>query len=381
MDAKTLLRDGLDKYVFLYSDCIPVEGHAASAIYDLTRRLISTFPSAYFPFFELFRARRLREILGELAPEEGDDFVEFLEFLLEHEYVTVVDDPASFPAIAGSWDAPCTIHNAIIDVRGQHHDYRKIVAGLEALGCQHLQVRAYSKLFGLAELAELAELCRSSSIQTLEAILQHDPGLGDADYVAVVGAHRIISGLVLHSADAERTIAVEYGARGSTAKLLATEIQLTAGPLGSHLDCGHLAKRQLLPPSTPSFNELHQFNGCLNRKLAVDEGGQVRNCPAMRGSFGDHRTVALADVVAREDFRRVWRARNDEIQGCRDCPYRYACTGCRALLADPEAEDSKPLKCGYDPYTDSWTDWRDRPGATATMARYQARLHLPIVRS
>ena len=65
-------------------------------------------------------------------------------------------------------------------------------AGLEALGCPHLQVRAYSKLFGLAELAELAELCRSSSIQTLEAILQYDPGLGDADYVAVVGAHQIM---------------------------------------------------------------------------------------------------------------------------------------------------------------------------------------------
>jgi len=101
----------------------------------------------------------------------------------------------------------------------------------------------------------------------------------------------------------------------------------------------------------------------------------------MKGSFGDHRAVSLADVVSREDFRRVWRARNDEIQVCRDCPYRYACTGCRALLEDPDAADSKPLKCGYDPYTDAWTDWRTRPNAAATMARYQERVHLPIVRS
>ena len=27
MDAKTLLRDGLDEHVFLYSDCTPVEGY------------------------------------------------------------------------------------------------------------------------------------------------------------------------------------------------------------------------------------------------------------------------------------------------------------------------------------------------------------------
>ncbi|PCC68619.1 SPASM domain peptide maturase, grasp-with-spasm system [Nannocystis exedens] len=381
MDAKTLLRDCLDKYVFLYSDCVPVEGYAASAIYDLTRRLISTFPSAYFPFFELFRARRLRDIVAELGPEERDDFVAFLDFLLEHEYVAVVDDAASFPAISGEWDAPCTIHNAILDVRGQHHDYLKIVEELGALGCQHLQVRSYSKIFGICELAELARLCRGSSIQTLEAVLPYDPSLRDDDYVAVVSAHRVIAGLVLHSADAERRIAVDYGARESVAKLLTMEIQLTTRPIESHLDCGHLSQRQLLPPSTPSFNELHHFNGCLNRKLSIDEGGQVRNCPAMRGSFGDHRSVSLADVVAREDFRRVWRAKNDEIQGCRDCPYRYACTGCRALLEEPDVQDSKPLKCGYDPYTDAWADWRTRANATATMARYQARLHLPIVRS
>ncbi|MCY1060082.1 grasp-with-spasm system SPASM domain peptide maturase [Nannocystis sp. SCPEA4] len=381
MDAKTLLRDCLDKYVFLFSDCVPVEGHTASAIYDLSRRLISTFPSAYYPFFELFRARRLREIVGELSAEERGDFLDFLEFLLEHEYVSVVDDPAAFPAISRSWDAPCTIHNAIVDVRGQHHDYRKIVADLDALGCQHLQVRAYSRLFGLPELAELARLCQGSSIQTLEAILAHDPGLGDDDYVAVVSAHRIIASLVLHSADEERRIAVDYGARGATAKLLTREIELAVKPIESHLDCGHIVRRQLLPPTTPTFTELLHFNGCLNRKVSIDEGGHVRNCPTMKGSFGDHRTVALADVVSREDFRRVWRARNDEIKVCRDCPYRYACTGCRALLADPDAEDSKPLKCGYDPYTDSWTDWRDRPNAAATMARYQARVHLPIVRS
>ncbi|WAS95762.1 grasp-with-spasm system SPASM domain peptide maturase [Nannocystis punicea] len=379
MDAKSLLRDCLDRYVFLNPDCVPVEGYAASAVYDLTRGLISTFPSAYFPFFELFRARRLREIVDALAPEERDDFVEFLDFLMEHEYVAVVDDAASFPEISQSWDAPCKIHNAIVDVRERHHDYRKIIAELDALGCQHLQVRGYSKLFGLTELAELARLCRDSSIQTLEAVLAHDPAVRDDDYVAVVSANRIIASLVVHSADGDRQLVVDYGARGAAAGLVTMEIQLTVKPLESHLDCGHIARRQLLPPSTQTFNELHHFNGCLNRKLSIDEGGEVRNCPTMRGSFGDHRAVSLADVVSREDFRRVWRARNDEIQVCRDCPYRYACTGCRALLEDPDAGDSKPLKCGYDPYTDSWTDWRARPNAAATLTRYQARVHLPIL--
>lgn len=380
MNSETLLRDCLDKFIFLYSDCMPVEGHAASAIYDLTRGLISTFPSAYHSFFELFRTRRIREILAELAPDERANFADFLDFLLGHEYITVVDDAASFPPISTSWDAPQRIQDAIIDVREQHHDYRKIIEDLDALGCQHLQVRSYSKLFGLADLVELARLCHGTSIQTVEAVLAWDPSRSDDDYVSVVSENRILASLVIHSADEERRITVDYGARGRAAALVTIEIQMTVKTLESRLDCGCITKRQLLSPTTPTFNELLHFNGCLNRKISIDESGRVRNCPATEGTFGDHQKVSLSDVVSHEEFRRVWAVRNDDVQVCRDCPYRYACTGCRALLEDPDAEDGKPLKCGYDPYSDTWADWRARPGAAATMERYRARLHLPILR-
>lgn len=381
MNAETLLQDSLDKYIFVYSDCVPVAGYTASAIYDLTRGLISTFPSAYYYFFELFRTRRVHEILADLSAEECADFVEFLDFLLAHEYITVVEDAAGFPEISKSWDEPCTIHDAIIDVREHHHDYRKIIEGLDLLGCQHLQVRAYTRMFGLADLAQLARLCHGTSIQTLEAVLAHDPARSVDDYVSVAITNRILASLVIHSADDERTINVDYGARGSSAKLVAMEIRMTVKPIESHLDCGYITTRQLLSPNTPTFNELLRFNGCLNRKVSIDERGDVRNCPAMSESFGDHQAVSLTDIVGREDFRRAWAAKNDEIRVCRDCPYRYACTGCRALLEDPDAADSKPLKCGYDPYTDTWADWRTRSNAAATIQQYRGRLHLPVLQS
>jgi SPASM domain peptide maturase of grasp-with-spasm system len=117
----------------------------------------------------------------------------------------------------------------------------------------------------------------------------------------------------------------------------------------------------------------------LNRKISIDEDGHLRNCPAMGRSFGHHQAVALAEVAGSSAFQRAWKLRKDDIQICRDCPYRYACTDCRAFLEDPEAEDSKPLKCGYDPYTDTWADWTARPHATDTMKEYRRRLRLPIL--
>jgi SPASM domain peptide maturase of grasp-with-spasm system len=368
-----------EKYVFLFSDCVPVKGAAASAIYDLTRGRISTFPSDYHAFFERFRKHRLGELLDTLSEDDRAGFSDFLRFLFDNEYACMMSDPGAFPEIPSSWDAPGAIQNAIIDVDAQHHDYGKLVSELDALGCQHLQVRCYSRLFGVSELATLAGLCHGTSIQSLQAILVHDPARPDDDYAAVVTGNRIICSLIVHSADEDRKLVIDRGTRGSSAALTAVEIGFTTKKLSSHLDCGTITVGTLLAPSTPTFTELRHFNGCLNRKVSVDASGQVRNCPAMAESFGDHRGVALSEIAAEARFQRAWRARKDEIAVCRDCPYRYACTDCRAFLEVPDAEDSKPLKCGYDPYTDSWTDWGARPQAMATMAGYRKRHHLAVL--
>ncbi len=301
--------------------------------------------------------------------------------MLNNEYVAFVDDLAPFLEIPAAWDAPCSIQNAIIDVNTQRHDYRKIISELDVLGCEHLQVRSYSPLFAVSDLIELARLCRSTSIQTLQAVIPHDPMNSDDDYVSVVTSNRILVGLIVHSANQNRRIRVDYGAQGSSAELVAVEIEMTTKKVESDLDCGSITKRELLRPSASTFNELRYFNGCLNRKISVDENGQVRNCPAMGRSFGHHQSIALSDIVGGASFQRAWRVRKDEIKVCQDCQYRYACTDCRAFLEDPHTDDSKPLKCGYDPYTDSWSDWRGRPGATGTLAMYRKRRHLPILKA
>jgi len=381
MDIEAVSQDSREKYVFLFSDCVPVKGHAASAIYDLTRGRISTFPSEYYPFLESIREQRLGELLDGLSEDDRAGFLELLEFLFDNEYACMRADPGAFPAIPSGWDAPCVIENAIIDVDAQHHDYAKIVAELDALGCQHLQVRSYSLLFGASELGALARVCHGTSIQTLQAILVHDPARSDDDYAAVVRGNPTVISLTLHSSDEDRKLEVDRGARGSSAALTKAEISFTTKKLESCLDCGSITVGALLAPTTPTFNELHHLNGCLNRKVSVDASGQLRNCPAMAKSFGRHGEVALAEVVAQAAFQKPWRARKDEIKVCQDCPYRYACTDCRALLEDPDAEDSKPLKCGYDPYTDSWTNWRERPNAMATVEEYRKRHRLAVLAS
>jgi hypothetical protein len=75
VELEKVLADSLGKHVLLFTDCVPVEGHTASAIYDLTRGRISTFPSAYFPLIKLFRTHRLGELLDTFCRMIGPIFM------------------------------------------------------------------------------------------------------------------------------------------------------------------------------------------------------------------------------------------------------------------------------------------------------------------
>jgi SPASM domain peptide maturase of grasp-with-spasm system len=94
----------------------------------------------------------------------------------------------------------------------------------------------------------------------------------------------------------------------------------------------------------------------LNRKVSIDSAGEIKNCPAMNKRYGNAADTALTNVLAQPEFRTVWDISKDQVETCCDCEFRYICTDCRALLRNPSNPLSKPLRCGYDPYSATWGD-------------------------
>jgi SPASM domain peptide maturase of grasp-with-spasm system len=93
----------------------------------------------------------------------------------------------------------------------------------------------------------------------------------------------------------------------------------------------------------------------------------------MSNSYGNIVNTNLADVINNSNFTQVWTLNKDKINVCKDCEFRYVCTDCRAYLDSPLDLYSKPLKCGYDPYTCKWEDWSKNP------LRQQAIEHYNII--
>lgn len=338
----------------LHADCVPVRGAHTSAIYDLNRLRIATFPTAYFDVIRAIDGAYADDPYAPGDDPHADKIASLVRYLLENEMAAFQSEPARFPPIDTGWDVPGQLQNAIIDIGNHLHDFEGLFAQLDELGCQFVQIRAYACLPTLEDIAGIARAARHKSLRGIELFLHHDPRF-DADALRqLVRDHLIIARLVFHSAPEDVALEVAFGGDTTDGVAETRRVHFTCVQLISSDDCGRITAAAIQPPTVEMFNELRQFNGCLNGKISIDVNGQIRNCPSMSTSFGDAATRPLRDVVSDAAFREVWDIGKDRIDICRDCELRYACTDCRAFLQRSDDLYSKPAKCGYDPYTGKW---------------------------
>lgn len=351
-----------DLFLHLFADCIPVRGAARSAFYDLTRHEIILFPTDYYFVLKGVLGKRVGEVLeGIQSDPNQEQIIAFLDFLDEKELIMLVEDPSEFPSIENSWDFPGLVQNAIIDVSAVLHDFSKIFNELSALGCQNVQIRSFSNLLTLSACHALLEKAHHKSIQGIELILKHENGISDDTYITFVKQHSMVIALTVHSAPQSRKVVVDTLAPVIYEGAPSRQIRFTSQMIDSELHCGIITRNYLTPPSVPTFFEARSFNGCLNRKISVDADGNIRNCPSMKDCYGNIRDSSLLQSVHAAGFQEKWSISKDHISICRDCEFRYACSDCRAYLENPHDAFSKPLKCGYDPYTAKWNHWTENP--------------------
>jgi radical SAM protein with 4Fe4S-binding SPASM domain len=143
-------------------------------------------------------------------------------------------------------------------------------------------------------------------------------------------------------------------------KILKNEnINLNSG-CNINLYCGFVSNRHFIIDKS-IYNLSLKKNSCLYKKISIDNEGNIKNCPSMTESFGNIKDTTLAEAIEKPGFKKYWDINKDKIHVCKDCEFRYICTDCRAYVEDPEDILSKPLKCGYNPYTGEWSEWSTNP--------------------
>ena len=356
------LDQNLNSYMHLHADCIPVKGANRSAIYDLTRSELIFFPTEYYEVLEYLTSDKIGCLLGKLeCGEEKRYVIEFIEFLEQNEIIIFLKDSTMFPVIKECWDIPAVIQNAIIDVDTIKHDFNKIFDQLDKLGCLFIQIRSFSNLLKLEDAHHILSSSHHKSIQSIELILKYDPNILDEAYIKLIENQPNISNLTIHSSPQERILIVDYGCDEESGRYIKKEIHFVSQLIDSQIHCGAISIKNLNAPSVDNFFENKLFNGCLNRKVSIDAYGEIKNCPSMPLSYGNIQDTHLDVAIEKAGFKDKWKIVKDQINICKDCEFRYICSDCRAYVENPGNMYSKPLKCGYNPYTSVWEEWSQNP--------------------
>lgn len=123
------------------------------------------------------------------------------------------------------------------------------------------------------------------------------------------------------------------------------------------------AKPPIRPPfytDEESFTRAHNYHSCLAGKIAITAGGDVIPCIFARNqTCGNILTKPLAEVLNGRSLDQCWRTTKDQVEKCKDCEYRYACSDCRPLAQGSDSGKrwlACSADCPYNPYTGKWEE-------------------------
>ena len=345
-----------NKKVKLYPSSMPVKGFNRSAICDIQRGDFIFIPNDLYNVLIEHNGKSLFEI-KKIYDNKFDAIIEgYFEFLLKNEHVFYTNIPDLFPEISLDWFEPFEINNAIIDVE-ETFEFKKILPQLDILMCKSLEIRFFKAvkkevieniLFFLEDekliVSSVGFIIPNSNeitLEYLERIITNDPRIS---YV-------IITDCPKDKYVDPTTIQDKY-------------VFYTDQKINSSSHCG-LITNEYFRVNTKLFTESQHHNTCLNRKIAIDKDGNIKNCPSMAQSFGNIKDTTLEEALNHPEFKKYWNVNKDMIAVCKDCEFRHICTDCRAYTESTHFEDdidlSKPLKCGYNPYTNEWAEWSTNP--------------------
>ncbi|WPO83997.1 grasp-with-spasm system SPASM domain peptide maturase [Chryseobacterium sp. JJR-5R] len=345
----------------LYADIIPVKGYTRSLLFDLTK---NNYWYISNELYEMLTKEIDFENLQELYPGNGDLLKSYKKFLQKNDLIFQVshDETDAFPSIDMKWHSPSRITNMIIDVDAETAltSITKISREAGTLGVEAILFRCFSEK-------------RLQELKKYIVYLNNDP------YNRLRDIQLEIS--IPEYSNSKRTIAdlreIAKLPMVSTVTVYTLNEQLLTGPAEDHKiqyvqksvggpeNCGTI-QGNIDSINLEIISESIHHNSCLNCKLSIDSAGNIKNCPSMTESFGNIKDTTLEESIHHKDFKRYWNLTKDDIEGCKDCEFRYVCTDCRAYterLHTNEAglDVSKPLKCGYNPYTGEWEEWSTNP--------------------
>ncbi len=277
----------------------------------------------------------------------NNDVQELINFLTVERLGYLSDDISSIQQKNFIWRTPNEVNEVIIEhQKNDHYDTASVYEIIEMLSVDFLQIRFLE--FSFKKLDQILDFVKESCIRTIEVML---PFLDEAKNEKIIRKlEKELRIQIIYFYNSPKNISIHEGCNIIYYQKNLTDVRY----------CGIVHEDYFLN-DIRNISKAKIVNSCLYDKIFISLSGEIKNCPSMQKSvcsIQDFSENVFSERFRAEKNRYI---KKDEIEVCKDCEYRYFCTDCRAYKEDPDNIYSKPLKCGYDPYTGKWEEWSKNP--------------------
>ena len=339
----------------LYGNCIIVKGHNRSSICDLQRNEVKLIPNDLYHLLLTNEGKTVSEIKNQYNNQYDEVIDDYIDFLIKNEFAFLTETPELFPKLNPEWHYPFPFTNAVIDYDAtSKYSIDAVINQLDNLNCKNLQFRFFHDV-DIATIIHINEWLQNkeSFLSSISFVIKNSAEINIDKLTNCLQSYPRISSFILYNA-LEELFLMPFD-EDNTRYIISIKNNI---PNSSF--CGVISTKNFVP-NIKAYTEGLHHNSCLNRKIAIDTQGNIKNCPSMAQSFGNIQNTTLEEALNHPEFKKYWNITKDQIEVCKDCEFRYICTDCRAYLENPEDMYSKPLKCGYNPYTNEWEEWSANP--------------------
>lgn len=357
-------------YFNLFSNIMITKGASRILISDLQRHFSGLYPLEFYHIIEELKSKSIENILENYDTESQKFIHEYIDLLLEKEYgfITEGDWDSHFPPLSYKYHEPNDISNIFIEISSTSV-LNKIKQSVENLGVKHLVIYCDKKL-SVKEFQDIDSQFKGSVLNGIEIFSPFHNDVNETFINSLNQTLNRVYSLVFYSCS---KIPFKSG------DIFRFGLQFSKENLKIY-SCGKVDLKYF-NTNISKVSEAINYNSCLHKKIGIDINGNIKNCPLMADDFGNINNTSLENALTNPRFRKYWNVTKDNIEICKDCEFRYICTDCRAYtershINSEGLDTSRPLKCGYDPYTGKWETWSKNPLKQKAMHFYEQKLNI-----
>lgn len=356
-------------YLKLFESVKITKGYLRSIIFDNNSGFFSFIPNTLYDLLEN-NEQNYSLLKKELNDESNKTLQQYIDFLLSKKLGVMIQSKKELERLkttTSKMDTPNDLNYLIIDLSGFDTICETLIQQIMETKIKFIQIRLTREFIypEILELLSLLRLFNKTYINEISLVLKYDDRILDFIMNGNVDSEKYLQ-FIMHSSD-ENNLNT-YGS---------VQIIKTQKKIRIPMSCG-VVKLENMNVSRSFYLESLHCNSCLHKKISIDIDGNIRNCPSMSQSFGNIEETTLRQAFQHKDFKKYWGVTKDNVEVCKDCEFRYVCTDCRAYTERSHIDEkgldvSKPLKCGYSPYTNEWSDWSKNPLKQKGIEFYQMK--------